>query len=134
MRGNEANQPIDPETFRRVFSTQLERYQKLFWEAMTRYGKPLEGESPLLSVAITFVENLMLCPTEEAALTRMQQDLESARIVYIIGGDLGRSLDAAYAQFLIQASHDQTPFFELACAVRVKLMATLDEEGPNYKL
>lgn len=53
------------------------------------------------SAVLSFAEDLMLCPTEESALIRIQRDLEAARGCQIIAGDVASEVGKRHAQISV---------------------------------
>lgn len=114
--------PPSPE---QAFDGQLRRFRELFFHQCM--STPLGPRLALPSAVLSFAEALMLCPTEEAALTRMQRDREGARGAYIVAGDVGRAADIGRARILIPYRDDEAPFALLGHVVALRAQAALDQ-------
>jgi hypothetical protein len=123
-------QPAPPENFEAAFARQLREFRELFYQAMKE--GPLGPKLASPKTVLSFAEDLMLCPTEDAAKALLQRDREGARGVYAIAGDAVRSGDAKRAQALIRTGPNQTPFFVLAAVVRLIANATIERYGGNH--
>ena len=87
---------VNPEASQQAFSRQLRRFQELYRnEVLVPLGSTLASPKAVL----TFAEELMLCPTEDAVIIRLQRDREAARGVYVIAGDVACSLCRACSNF-----------------------------------
>ena len=120
---------MNPEIALEVFGRQHRKFQELFWQAMKRHGKPLGPKSAPPKTVLAFAEDLMLCPTEDAARVRIERDLEAARGCYIVSGDVASAADRARAVILIPAGQNETPFCLLAAIVRLRCEAAVEKFG-----
>lgn len=124
---NLTNQIVNPEASHIAFDRQLQRFRELFWgQAMsTPLGPTIASPSAVLS----FAEDLILCPTEEAALVRMRRDREAARGCYITANDVAFSTYAGRARILIPIGANETPFCLLATVVRLRAQDVIEKYG-----
>jgi len=99
---------------------------------MGRYGKPLGTTIASPKTVLSFAEELMLCPSEESAITRMRRDLEAARGVYIVAGDVASAADIGHAQILIPTGPNETPFCLLAAVVCERAQVAIDKYGDSW--
>jgi hypothetical protein len=104
----------DPGASRKAFSRQTRRFRQLFLEALRQHGNSLGNTIASPKNVLSFAEDLIICPTEEAVTSLMRRDLEAARGVYIIAGDLDTSAGRGHVQFAIPVSQTETPFCLLA--------------------
>jgi hypothetical protein len=128
----EDSEKPNPEASRLVFSRQTRRFQELFQAEMRRDPKPLGKRIASPAAVLSFAEDLMLCPTEEAALVRMQRDRESARGCYIIAGDVASATDIGCALILIPVGPNETPFCLLAAVVRLRAQGAIEKYGDHW--
>jgi hypothetical protein len=125
-----------PETPQQVFARQLQRFRELFFGQCM--NTPLGPKIAPPSAVLSFAEDLMLCPTEEAALTRMQRDREAARGCYITANDVDAAAGAGRAQILIPVGSAETPFCLLGEVVRLRAQAAIEKYkdhwlGPDFR-
>jgi len=123
---------VTPEISLEVFGHQQARFRELFWQAMKRHGKPLGNKSASPKTVLAFAEDLMLCPTEDAAQVRIERDLEAARGCYIISGDVASAAYRARAVILIPVGQNETPFCLLAAIVRLRCEAAIEKFGDAW--
>jgi hypothetical protein len=79
---------VNPEESRKAFLDQNRKLRTLIDTATSIRGTGFGPTIAKPSVVLSFAEDLMLCPTEESALIRMQRDPEAARGFQIIAGDV----------------------------------------------
>jgi hypothetical protein len=119
-----------PETSQKVFSRQLQRFRELFFGQCM--STPLGSKIASPSAVLSFAEDLMLCPTEEAALTRMQRDREAARGCYITANDAASAVYIGRALILIPVGQNETPFCRLGLVVRLRAQAAIEKYGDHW--
>lgn len=113
-----------------AFGNQLQKFRKLFFGHCMK--SPLGETLALPSAVLVFAEGLMLCPTEESALTHMQRDREGARGCYSIAGDVASEAYAGRAHILIPKGREETPFALLGQVVCLVVQATIDRHGDKW--
>jgi hypothetical protein len=95
---------------------------------MRKHG-PLGNKLASPKTVLSFAENLILCPTEDAVIALLQRDREAARGAYAVAGDAHSAVCTGRAQVLIQPARGQTPFFLLAVIVRDYAKTILEKYG-----
>jgi hypothetical protein len=123
---------MNPETSGTAFVHQQRRFRELFWQAMKQHGKPLGNKSAPPKTVLAFAEDLMLCPTEDAAQVRIERDLEAARGCYIISGDVASAACIGRALILIPTGQNETPFCLLGAVVLLRAEAAIQEHGDSW--
>jgi hypothetical protein len=99
---------------------------------MKRYGKPLGNAIASPKTVLSFAEDLMLCPTEDAAQVRIGRDLEAARGCHIISVDVASATDIGRAAILIPIGQNETPFCLLGAIVRLRAEAAIEKYGNHW--
>jgi hypothetical protein len=99
----------------------------LFDLEMSRFGKPVGLRPARPKTVLSFAEDLMLCPTEESALSRIHRDREAARGFRVISGDLATAVGRGNATIAIPVHQDETPFCLVASVVRLRAQEALEE-------
>jgi hypothetical protein len=84
------------------------------------------------SAVLSFAEDLMLCPAEEAAILRMQRDREAARGCYIIANDVGAAACTGRARILIPVGKIETPFCLLGLVVKLRAEEAMQKHGDHW--
>lgn len=120
---------VNPEASQQAFSRQLRRFQELYRnEVLVPLGSTLASPKAVL----TFAEELMLCPTEDAVIIRLQRDREAARGVYVIAGDVASAACVGRARILIPFGPNETPFCLLAAVVCVRAQLAIEKHGDSW--
>jgi len=120
-----------PETPRQVFLRQFRRFRLLWFEDMKKNG-PLGNKLASPKNVLSFAEDLILCPTEEAVKVLLQRDREAARGVYITAGDVNTEVGKGHVQVLIPVGPHETPFGLLGAVVRAQAQAAIEKYGGNW--
>jgi len=123
---------MNPETSRQAFARQTQRFQELFERALKHYGKPLGRTLAPPKAVLSFAEDLMLCPTEDGALIRIERNLEAARGCYVTARDVASEAYLGRALILIPTSSNETPFCLLGAIVRLRAEAAIQQHGDSW--
>jgi hypothetical protein len=121
---------VNPETSEQAFSRQLRRFRELFWKQVM--STPVGPTIAPPSVVLSFAEDLMLCPTEEAALVRMQRDREAARGCCTIAEGVNSAACIGRARILMPTSPTETPFCLLGAVVRLRAQMAIEKYGDHW--
>jgi hypothetical protein len=93
---------------------------------------PLGPKMAAPKAVLSFAEDLILCPSEEAALVRIQRDREAARGCYIIANDAGSATCTGRARILIPVGSNETPFCLLGMVVKLRAEAAIAQYGDHW--
>jgi len=126
---NQAN--IQPETPEQAFARQLRRFRELWNDEMRQRG-PCGRTLASPKAVLSFAEDLILCPTEEAVKVRLQRDREAARGVYVTAGDVNSAACAGRARILIPIGPNETPFGLLAQIVILRAQMAIEKHGDHW--
>jgi hypothetical protein len=121
---------VNPESSEIAFVRQLQRFRELFFGQCM--NTPLGPTIAPPKTVLSFAEDLMLCPTEEAALVRMQRDREAARGCYIIAGDVASAACVGRALILIPVGQNETPFCLLGAVVLLRTQTAIEKSGDHW--
>jgi len=99
------------------FCIQLNEFCLMFQQEILHLeGTP--GKTPSAEVALGFAENLILCPTAEAAHACIRRDLAGARSFLVAADGVLRRVRAQRFKIALEEPQYQTKFYLLACAVQ----------------
>lgn len=123
--------PRNSETPEQAFSRQTRRFRELFQDEVSQRG-PLGNKLASPKSVLSFAEDLMICPNEDAVKVRLQRDREAGRGVYVIAGDAVRAADIRRALAAIPFDRTDTPFCLLCEIVRARAQAAIDKHGDSW--
>lgn len=123
---------MNPEACEQAFRHQSKRFRVLFWQVMKQHGQPLGPTNAGPKAVLSFVEGLMICPTEDAALTHIARDLEPAKTCSIIAGDVASADDIRNALSVDLPGQGETPFCYLAAILRYRSEAAIEKFGDSW--
>ena len=122
----------DLASVQREFRRQHRRFRELY--TILSHPKAVGPKIAAPSSVLSFAEALLLCPTEDAVLARMQRDQEGARGYYIVANDVA-ALDATgRAVFAIPPTPCETPFGLLSEIVIVWSKTSLEKHADSWGL
>lgn len=104
------------------FKSQLKSFEGLVLSGLRDARAKIHKRVTTERILREFASDLMLCPTEQAAQSRMLADILTARDFLLIAGALGTELDRGHVRFEFAMPQETTPFFVLGYLMWVDLL------------
>jgi hypothetical protein len=121
---------FDWKVYGEAFVHQTERFEELLQTDPQKLY--ISSKLALPRTVLSFAEDLMLCQTEAAAASHIEQDREAARGCWIVADELASATGKERNQFSVSLGATQTPFRLLAAIAIARCQLAIERNGDSW--
>lgn len=94
---------------------------------------PFGEQRPTPAEVLSFAEELLVCPTEDAVLTHIGRDRRSAELCRVYAVDMASGFDIESAASGLERSTHETPFYLLASVLVHRARLSVEQMDEKWK-